>query len=156
MLRSATAAARLGPAGPAERAEVEVELATAEFNAGLVQRAVESSRRAVHLAEEAGRPDLAASGALVVSGVGDVNTLPTLLSIKEHALGLLAPGPTGLRVRLEAQVANLRAELGSMEEADPASRAALAEAERLGDPEALVDRPSRARGGASVHPGSGG
>jgi hypothetical protein len=65
--------------------------------------------------------------------------LPTVLSIKEHALGLLAPGPTGLRVQFEAQVANLRAELGSMEEAEPASRAALAEAERLGDPDALVE-----------------
>ncbi len=139
LLRSATATAGLGPAGPAERAELEVELATAEFNSGQVQRAVESGWRAVHLAEDAGRPDLAAAAALVVSGVGDVNSLPTLLSIKEYALGLLPSRPNGLRVRLEAQVANLRAELGSMEEAEPASRAALAEAERLGDPDALVE-----------------
>lgn len=139
LLRSAAATGRLGPIGPAERAEVEVELATAEFNAGLVQRAVETGRRSVRLAEEAGRPDLAASAALVVSGVGDPSTLPALLSIKEHALGLMPRGSGALRLRLEAQVANLRAELGWMEEAEPATRAALAEAERLGDPDTLVE-----------------
>lgn len=139
LLRSAAATARLGPIGPAERAEVETELAAAEFNAGLVQRAIETGWRAVHLAEEAARPDLAASAALVVSGVGDDDTLSTLLAMKEHALGLLAPRPDALRVMLEAQVAGLRAELGSMEQAEPASRAALAEAGRLGDPDALVE-----------------
>ena len=138
LLRSASGAAALAPMEPAEAAEVEVELATAEFHAGLVRRAVETSRRAVDLAQEARRPDLAATAALVVSGVG-VETLAMLLPIKERALALLPPGPSALRVRLEAQVASFRAELGAMEEAEPASRAALAEAERLADPDALVE-----------------
>ena len=139
LLRSAAATARLGPAAAAERAELEVELATAEFNSGLVLRAVETGWRAVRLAEEAGRPDLAAAAAVVTAGVGDAGTAPTLLPLKEHALSMLPADHTPLRVRLEAQIAHLRADLGAMDEAEPASRAALAEAERLGDVDALVE-----------------
>ena len=138
LLRSAAATARLGPAGAGERAAAEVELAEAEFAAGSVQRAVEAARRAVDLAEEAGRPDVAAAAALVVSGVGDAHSLPPLLSLKERALGLLTPEPTALRVRLEAQIAHVQADLYLPAVADAASRAALEAAEALGDPDALV------------------
>ncbi|MFP5317893.1 MAG: ATP-binding protein [Acidimicrobiia bacterium] len=139
LLRSAAGTARLGPADRAERAQVEVELAIAEFAAGFVVRAVETARRAVDLAEDAGRPDLAAAAALVVSGVGDTNSLPPLLSLKERALRLMPPEPDALRVRLEAQIAHIRVDLYSPAAAEAESRAALAEAEELGDPDALVD-----------------
>ena len=138
LLRSASGVAAIGPREQAAAAEIEVELATAEFHAGLVHRAVETSRRAVELAEMARRPDLGATAALVVSGVG-AETLQVLLPIKERALELLPPRPSGLRVRLQAQVAAFRAEVGAMDDAEPASRATLAEAERLADPDAMVE-----------------
>jgi len=140
LLRSASATARLGPATLPDRAEIELQLATAEFNAGFVKRATESVGRAMELAEQAGAPHIAAEAALVVSGVGAFDTtLGPLLSIKEHALGLLPPGSTPLRVRLEAQIAHLRAEIVSTEAADAESRVALDEAESLGDPDALIE-----------------
>ena len=139
LLRSAAATARLGPAAGEERAAIEVELATAEFGAGFVLRAVETARRAVELAEQAERPDIAAAAALVVSGVGDTQTLPRLLSLKERALRSMPPEPTPLRVRLEAQIAHLHADLYSPAAAKAASRAALQAAEALGDHAALVD-----------------
>jgi DNA-binding CsgD family transcriptional regulator len=138
-LRSAAGAARLGPAGRAERAEIEVELATAEFNAGLVLRAIDTAAHAVELAEEAGAPEIGAAAALVVSGVGDPSSLGRLLSLKERALAALPGDLSPLRVRLEAQIAQLRAELHSPAQAEAASRAALEDAERLRDPDALVE-----------------
>ncbi|MDQ4091221.1 MAG: AAA family ATPase [Actinomycetota bacterium] len=139
LLRSATATARLGPASPAERAEIEVELATAEFSGGSVLRAVETARRAVELAEAAQRPDLGAAAALVVSAIGDTQSQPPLLSLKERALRSMPPDLSPLRVRLEAQIAHIQADLFSPAAAEAASRAALDDAEALGDHEALVD-----------------
>ena len=140
LLRSASATARLGPARPAERAEIELDLATAEFNAGFVRRAADSAGRAIGLAEEAGAPHLAAAAALVVSGVGIFDTsLGPLLSLKERALGLLPPGPAPLAVRLKAHIAHLRAQIVSVEAADADSRAVLDEAESLTDPDALIE-----------------
>lgn len=140
LLRSASATARLGPATLVDRAEIELELATAEFNAGFVARATTSVRRAIEHSEQAGAPHIAAAAALVVSGVGTFDTtLGPLLAIKEHALGLLPPGPTPLRVRLEAQIAHLRAEVVSPRAADAESHVALVKAEALGDPDALIE-----------------
>jgi DNA-binding CsgD family transcriptional regulator/tetratricopeptide (TPR) repeat protein len=140
LLRSASATARLGPAALVRRAEIELELATAEFNAGFTARATDSVRRAIELAEQAGAPDIAAAAALVVSGVGTFETtLSPLLAIKEHALGLLPVDPTPLRMRLRAQIAHLRAEIVSPEAADAETRVVLEHAEALGDPDALIE-----------------
>jgi len=101
LLRSASATARLGAATLLRRAEVELELATAEFNAGSIARATSSVRSTIELAQEAGAPDIAAAAALVVSGVGTFDTtLGPLLAIKEHAITLLPSDPTpDLRAR---------------------------------------------------------
>jgi len=139
LLRGAAATARLGPASTEERAQIEVELAAAEFSSGAVLRAVETAHRAVELAEEAQRPNIAAAAALVVSAIGDTNTLPPLLTLKERALRSMPPIASPLRVRLEAQIAHLKADLQSPAAAAAASRAALEAAEALGDHAALVD-----------------
>ena len=85
-------------------------------------------------------PDIAATAALVISGVGSFDTtLGPLLAIKEHAIALLPADPTPLRVRLGAQIAHLRAEIVSPELADAETRVALEQAEALGDPDALIE-----------------
>ena len=139
LLRSAAATARLGPGDLEERAQIDLELATAEFSAGFVLRAVETARRAVELAEAARRPDLGAGAALVVSAIGDTQSQPPLLALKERALRSMGPELSPLRVRLEAQIAHIRADLYSPTQAEDASRAALEDAEALGDSAALVD-----------------
>ena len=139
LLELAAAATELGGFDDAERAEHTVELATAAFRAGRTEVAVSRSAEAVDLAERAGRPDLMADGALVVTGVGYPPRLRTLLDLKDHVLSRLGPDRSARRVRLEAHLAALRAELGQIDEAGPASERALAEAEGLGDVEALVD-----------------
>lgn len=140
LLRSASATARLGAATLLRRAEIELELATAEFNVGFISKATSSVRNAIELAQEAGAPDIAAAAALVISGVGSFDTtLGPLLAIKEHAIALLPSDPTPLRVRLGAQIAHLRAEIVSPEMADAETRVALEQAEALGDPDALIE-----------------
>ena len=140
LLRSASSTARLGAATLLQRAEIELELATAEFNAGFMAKATDSVRRAIELAQDAGAPDIAAAAALVVSGVGTFETtLGPLLAIKEHAIALLPSDPTPLRVRLGAQIAHLRAEIVSPEMADAETQVALEQAEALADPDALIE-----------------
>lgn len=139
LLRSASATARLGPADLAERAEIEVELVTAEFNGGHLGQALETGQRAVALGEQSQRPDLAATAALVLSGVGDERTFPSLLLLKERALHMMPAEASPLRVRLEAQIAHVRAELDGPAQAEAESRAALAHAEKLGSADVLVD-----------------
>ena len=139
LLRSAAATARLGPADPARRAALEIDLATAEFNCGLSTRAVDSAGRALDLAEAANQPDLGAKAALVVSGVGDPETMSPLLALKERALSRMPTDPTALRVRLEAHIAHMQADLSGPQAAEAGSRLALAHAEALGDVEAVVD-----------------
>ena len=56
LLRPASATAQLGPATLQHRAEIELELATAEFNAGFVVRATESVRHAIALASRPAPP----------------------------------------------------------------------------------------------------
>lgn len=139
LLRSASATARLGPADLAERAEIEVELVTAEFNGGHLGQALETGQRAVALGEQAHRPDLAATAALVLSGIGDERTFPELLLLKERALRLMLEETSPLRVRLEAQITHLRAEVHGPARAEVESRAALAHAEKIGTADVLAD-----------------
>jgi DNA-binding CsgD family transcriptional regulator len=139
LLRSASATARLGPADLAQRAEIEVELVTAEFNGGHLGQALETGQRAVALGEEAQRPDLAATAALVLSGIGDERTFPGLLLLKERALHMMPAETSPLRVRLEAQVAHVRAELYGPAQAEAESRVALAHAQKLGIADVLAD-----------------
>lgn len=76
-------------AGQAERAELLVELATAEHLAGWIPRSTGHSREAADAAESAGRPDLLTAAALVICGVGDPSVVRRTVALCDRALSAL-------------------------------------------------------------------
>ena len=101
-------------------------------------------------ADRAGRPDLMASAALVVRGVGHPAVATTLLDLCDRALA--DDGcPPGRRARLLAQRAAALAELGDLDAADTGSQKAMTVAVAAGDPAAELDA-IRARVAALMAP----
>lgn len=122
------------------RADLLVELATAEFRAG---RSAESLRHATEASDAvvgSGRPDLLAAAALVVHDVAAPDFPPAQIRMCERALAepAVTTSPV-LRARLLAQLASTLADAGRMGAASTHAVEALRLAEDTGDPEAVVD-----------------
>ena len=122
----------------AEQARLLIRLAEAQFLANAVERSVTSCAAAADLAEAAGRADLLAQAGLVVHGIG-ASAYRTIAGICERALAALPADEHATRARLHAQLAVGIAERdGGPGAAEPAAEA-LAEAERSGDPQAILE-----------------
>ena len=137
-LATALTAADSTEIGGAERAELLIELATAEYRAGQLAASLKHAVAAADAAERDGRLDLVAGAALVVRGVGHRPVALTLLGLCDRAL---ADGgaPAARRARLLAQRASALAELGDLEAAAAGSAAAMTAAAAAGDPAAELD-----------------
>ncbi|QJY47917.1 ATP-binding protein [Pseudonocardia broussonetiae] len=123
----------------AERFGLLLSLARALQQSADPVRTRETVRLAVEVAIRMGRSDLAAEAALLpeVTGVPDVDQ--ALRTLCENALASLGKGrPDPTRVRLLARLADAAMATGDMHAAAAASRAAIDEANRCGDPAATV------------------
>ena len=121
------------------RAELALDAARAEFVAGHVEASLAHCQAAARLAEDAGRPDIAAAAALVITGMGDPATTAAVDTLCARALGAVPAEGTALRARLRARQAIFAAETGAGNRARDLSAEALALAERSDDPDALLD-----------------
>ena len=137
-LDTALTAAESADVGGAERAELLIELATAEYRAGQLGASLRHAVAAADTAEPEGRLDLVAGAALVVRGIGHAPVAMTLLGLCDRALADDG-GPAALRARLLAQRASALAELGDLEAAAAGSAAAIAAAAAVGDLAAELD-----------------
>jgi DNA-binding CsgD family transcriptional regulator len=139
-LRAAQADAQAGDAQPGVAlAELTVDAARAEFAAGHLEASLAHCQAAARLAEAAGRPDLLAAAALVITGLGDPGTTLAVDALCTAALDALPAEDTALRARLRARQAISAAEAGAGIRARELSAEALALAERSADPDALLD-----------------
>ncbi len=137
-LATALTAAESADVGGAERAELLIELATAEYRAGQLAASLQHAVTAADAAERDGRLDLVAGAALVVRGVGHTPVAVTLLGLCDRALA--DDGcPAARRARLLAQRASALAELGDLEAAAAGSAAAMTAAAAASDPAAELD-----------------
>jgi DNA-binding CsgD family transcriptional regulator len=157
----------LGPtqARHAERAELLIELATAEYFVGKIPQCSRHCSEAADAAEAAARPDLLTAAALVLRGVGDPAAAARTAALCDRALSALevttdvaGAGPDGgadravvARARLLARKASLEVEAVRSRDAAPASAEALRLAEACGDQAALLDA-VRARVGVLDRP----
>jgi DNA-binding CsgD family transcriptional regulator/tetratricopeptide (TPR) repeat protein len=132
-------AAAESAADPGLRAELALEAARAEFVAGHVEASLAHCRDAVRLAEDAGRVDVLAAAALVISGMGDLDTTAAVDLLCATALRAVSEDDTALRARLQARQSIFAAETGHGDRARLLSAEALALAERSDDPDALLD-----------------
>jgi DNA-binding CsgD family transcriptional regulator/tetratricopeptide (TPR) repeat protein len=125
---------------PGERAELLLELATAEFRAGRFGESLEHATAASDAAGACGRADLLAPAALTVQDVAAPGFPPAVLRMCERALAdqSLARRPA-LRARLLAQAASVLADAGRVTASTAHSTEALALAEESGDPQAVID-----------------
>ncbi len=145
-----TAAQRAGSDDP-EQARLLVELATAEYRAGQLTSSLRHAETAADLADRSGHPELAATAALVVRGVGHPDVANTLLRLSDRALAAGDRCPAATRARLLAQRASALAELGELAAADRESAAAMTVATAAADPAAELDA-VRARAAALSAP----
>ena len=121
------------------RAELTLDAARAEFAAGHIEASLAYCQAATRLAEDAGRPDILASAALVITGMGDPATIAAVDLLCARALRAVPADDTALRARLRARQAIFASETGAANRARELSAEALALAERSGDPDALLD-----------------
>ncbi len=122
-----------------ELARLLVRLAEARILAGLVESSLAACVDASDLAVAAGRADLVARAALVVHGVGHPLAHRTVPGLCERALVMIGADDRATRARLLAQLAVCVAETeGGPRPAELASEA-LAEAERSGDDDAILE-----------------
>jgi DNA-binding CsgD family transcriptional regulator/tetratricopeptide (TPR) repeat protein len=126
-------------ADPGLRAELALDAARAEFAAGHVKASLVRCQAAARFAEDAGRPDILTSAALVITGMGDPETVAAVDLLCAKAIVAVPPGDAGSRARLRARQAIFAAETGAGDRARELSAEALALAERSGDPDALLD-----------------
>ena len=137
-LATALAAAESAGASDTDRAELLIELATAEYRAGQLATSLQHAAAAADAAERDRRLDLVASAALVVRGIGHQPVAATLLGLCDRALA--DSGCTlARRARLLAQRASALAELGDLEAAALESAAAMTAAAATNDPAAELD-----------------
>jgi DNA-binding CsgD family transcriptional regulator len=137
-LTAALDAAERGGAGPALRAEILLELAEAQFRAGRIAASVASCEAAAERAAEAGRDDLVAASALVVTGVQEPGAVAANERLATLALGSESID-AAVRARLHAQLAAVAAEVGTSAEVDEHSRRAFELACAAGDQRAVFD-----------------
>jgi DNA-binding CsgD family transcriptional regulator/tetratricopeptide (TPR) repeat protein len=122
----------------AERARLLVRLAEAQFLANAVERSVSSCAAAADLAEAVGRADLLAQAGLVIHGIG-ASAYSTIAGVCERALAVLPPDEHATRARLHAQLAVGIAEREGGSRATELAAEALTEAERSGEPQAILE-----------------
>jgi DNA-binding CsgD family transcriptional regulator len=132
-------AAETGTAEAGLRAELTLDAAQAEFAAGHIEASVARCQAAARLAEEAGRPDLLAAAALVITGMGDVPTIAAVDALCASAIRAVPVSDVVLRARLLARQAIFAAETGACDRARDLSAESLALASRSEDPDALLD-----------------
>ncbi|WP_210441259.1 ATP-binding protein [Nocardioides xinjiangensis] len=132
------AARRSGASGEA-LAGALVRLAEAQFLGDRVPEALRTCQEAAALAEAAGRSDLLASAALVVQGLGDPGANRVVTELGTRALACVDAGDRAVRARLLAQLAVGAAETDQGARAGALAEEALAEAERSGDQDAILD-----------------
>ena len=137
-LATALAAAESAGASDTDRAELLIELATAEYRAGQLATSLQHAVAAADAAERDRRLDLVASAALVVRGIGHAPVAAALLGLCDRALADSGCTPAR-RARLLAQRASALAELGELEAAAPESVAAMTAAAASLDPAAELD-----------------
>ncbi|MEV4136720.1 AAA family ATPase [Dactylosporangium sp. NPDC049742] len=135
---------------PAERAELLVELAQAEYLAGRYDRCLDHCVDAAGAAAEAGRGDLVAAGALVLQGVTYAHAGSVVTRLCQRALAYPDLGD-GLRARVLAQLAVMTADAGQVGQAAAPARESLALASACGDPHAEIEA-ARAREMTLVDP----
>lgn len=124
-------------AGGAERARLLVRLAEALMLVSRAEDALHACTEAAALAEAAERPDLLALAGLVIHGVGHPLVVRAVRRICERALASV--DDHALRARLLAQIAVGAAENDGGPEPAELAASALAEAERSGDPTAILE-----------------
>ena len=121
------------------RAQLTLDGARAEFAAGHIEASLAGCQAAARLAEEAGRPDILASAALVITGMGDPATNGALDGLCARAMRAVPAEDTALRARVRARQAIFAAETDACDRARELSAEALELASRSGDPDALLD-----------------
>ena len=121
------------------RAELTLDAARAEFVAGHVEASLAHCQAAARLAEEAGRPDILAAAALVITGMGDPTTNAAVDLLCANAIRAVPAGDTAVRARLRARQAICASETGAANRARELSAEALALAGQSDDPDALLD-----------------
>jgi DNA-binding CsgD family transcriptional regulator len=136
---SGSGTAGSGTAGAGLRAELTLDVAQAEFAAGHIEATVGRCQAAARLAEEAGRPDILAAAALVISGIGDPSINAAVDALCASAIRAVPASDTALRARLLARQAIFAAETGACDRARELSAESLALASRSEDPDALLD-----------------
>jgi predicted ATPase/DNA-binding CsgD family transcriptional regulator len=137
-LATALAAAEGAGVSDTDRAELLIDLATAEYRAGQLATSLQHAAAAADAAERDRRLDLVASAALVVRGIGHQPVAATLLGLCDRALADSGCTPAR-RARLLAQRASALAELGDLEAAALESAAAMTAAAATNDPAAELD-----------------
>jgi DNA-binding CsgD family transcriptional regulator len=128
-----------GTVGAGLRAELTLEAARTEFVAGHIEASLAHCQAAARLAEDAGRPDILAAAALVITGMGDPATTATVDALCAKAIRAVPAQDTALGARLRARQAIAAAEADAGNRARDLSAEALALAEQSGDPDALLD-----------------
>jgi DNA-binding CsgD family transcriptional regulator/tetratricopeptide (TPR) repeat protein len=128
-----------GTVGAGLRADLTLEAARAEFVAGHIEASLAHCQAAARCAEDAGRPDVLAAAALVITGMGDPATTAAVDALCAKAIGAMPAEDTALRARLRARQAIAAAEAGAGNRARDLSAEALALAEQGDDPDALLD-----------------
>jgi DNA-binding CsgD family transcriptional regulator len=128
-----------GTARAGLRAELTLDAARAEFAAGHIEASLAHCQAAARLAEDAGRPDILAAAALVITGMGDPASTAAVDTLCAKAIRAVPAEDTALRARLHARQAIVAAETGAGNRARELSAEALALAEHSGDPDALLD-----------------
>ena len=120
-------------------AELTLDAARAEFVAGHVEASLAHCQAAARLAEDAGRPDILAAAALVITGMGDPETTTAIDTLCAKAIRAVPAENTALRARLHARQAIVAAEAGAGTRARELSAEALVLAAQGDDPDALLD-----------------
>jgi len=121
------------------RAGLTLDAARAEFVAGHIEASLAHCQAAARLAEDAGRPDILAAAALVITGMGDPETTTAIDALCARAIRAVPAENTALRARLRARQAIVAAETGAGNRARELSAEALVLAAQGDDPDALLD-----------------
>lgn len=141
-----------GGPSPIERTEILLDLAFAEYRSGAFGGSLEHCLIAADLAEAGQRWDLLARAALLVDGVTPPHLGESLLGLCRRARSLVPEAELSVRAQLEARFAYAAVDEGDLDRAERMSADALALAERIGDPAALIAA-LRARHQALAGPG---
>jgi DNA-binding NarL/FixJ family response regulator len=122
-----------------DRAELLLELARVEYLAGHITQSMAACRRAAAEGERSRRPEIVASAALVLQGIGDPSMNRQLVRLCQQALSTADALTPAMRSRVEAQLSCALLEVGDFDQAAQWSESALARARTSGDPNAELD-----------------